>query len=220
MKRPKITIMCAASLDGRIVPGVKQSSKIFARYIPHYFTHKLMAEREKNEAIMVGSNTILIDNPSLLPRGKNKNKIRIVIDSKGRLNKKHKVIKDKFPLIVLVSKTTPNEYKEFIKNTPNKQIIQSGVKKVNLKKALKEIYDMGIRNLLVEGGGRTIWELIKLEAIDKVKILYLPFFVGDHKATSLVMGNKSIFSKIWIKISHSEVFKGFLFIEGGVKYGK
>ncbi len=77
---------------------------------------------------------------------------------------------------------------------------------------------MGIRKILVEGGGTLIYNLLINHIIDEVRILYMPFFVGNKNCVSVVHGNVSLFDKLKLNINHIEYLDGFVLLIGGVNY--
>jgi 2,5-diamino-6-(ribosylamino)-4(3H)-pyrimidinone 5'-phosphate reductase len=69
------------------------------------------------------------------------------------------------------------------------QIIVCGKYTVNIKKLLVILKKEGIKNILVEGGGRTNWAFVKENLVDEVIITITPYLVGGITATTLVDGN-------------------------------
>jgi 2,5-diamino-6-(ribosylamino)-4(3H)-pyrimidinone 5'-phosphate reductase len=100
--RPYVILSAATSLDGKIATRTgdsKLSSKQDSVRV-----HKL---RSKVDAILVGKNTVLRDNPLLTVRHtRGRNPIRIVLDSKGTISKKSQILQtsNKIPTIIAVSK--------------------------------------------------------------------------------------------------------------------
>ena len=155
--------------------------------------HKL---RSKVDAILIGKNTLLQDDPLLTVRHtKGKNPTRIILDSKGTISKNSKIIKtsDKIPTIIAVSKKISNVNLSKLKKLPV-EIIISGENSVNLKLLMKKLSTKKIETILVEGGGTVNWEFIKNNIFDELIITLSPYLIGGNDATSLVEGKG--FSKI------------------------
>ena len=110
--------------------------------------------RKEYDGIMVGINTVLIDNPKLtihkFDAKKDDNPVRIVVDSKARIPLESKVLDDNANTIVIVSEMASRENVE--KLSQKCEIIVCGKKQVNLKESMIKLYDYGIKSILLEGG--------------------------------------------------------------------
>ena len=183
--RPKVILSAAMTLDGKKKKKIgdsKLSSKKDKIRI-----HKL---RSKVDAILVGSNTVQRDDPLLTVRyTKGKNPLRIILDSKAKIDQKSKIIKTckKFPTIIAVSKKASNENVNRLKKHPL-EVIKSGNNLVNIKNLLHILYKKKIKSLLVEGGGTVNWEFIKLGLVDEIIITITPYLIGGKNAITLVEG--------------------------------
>ena len=183
--KPYVILSAATSIDGKIATRTgdsKLSSKQDSVRL-----HKL---RSKVDAILVGKNTVFQDNPLLTVRHtRGKNPIRIVLDSKGTISKKSKILQtsDKIPTIIAVSKsiTKSNFYK--LKKFPV-QVIVAGENFVNIKLLLKKLLEKKIKTILVEGGGTINWEFIKQNLFDELIITLSPCIIGGNDAISFVQG--------------------------------
>lgn len=189
--RPWVILSAAMSLDGKIA-SKNGDSKLSSKK-DKIRVHKL---RSKIDAILVGSNTIKRDNPVLTVRYvKGKNPIRIVLDSKGTISSKSKIIKTskKIPTIIAVSKKAPKKNIQNLKKH-SIEVIVAGENHVNIKNLLKKLSMKKIKTLLVEGGGNVNWEFIKEGLVDEIIVTVSPYLLGGNKAVSLVEGEG--FSKI------------------------
>lgn len=189
--RPWVILSAAMSLDGKIA-SKNGDSKLSSKK-DKIRVHKL---RSKIDAILVGSNTIKRDNPVLTVRYvKGKNPIRIVLDSKGTISSKSKIIKTskKIPTIIAVSKKAPKKNIQNLKKH-SIEVIVAGENHVNIKNLLKKLAMKKIKTLLVEGGGNVNWEFIKEGLVDEIIVTVSPYLLGGNKAVSLVEGEG--FSKI------------------------
>ena len=142
------------------------------------------------DAILVGKNTVLRDNPLLTVRyTRGKNPIRIILDSKGTISKKSKILQtsNKIPTIIAVSKKISKSNYDKLHKFPVDVII-AGENSVNIKLLLKKLYDKKINTILVEGGGTVNWEFIKHNLFDELIITLSPFLIGGHDAISFVKG--------------------------------
>ncbi len=143
------------------------------------------------DAILVGINTVKIDDPLLTVRhAGGKNPIRIILDSSGRISPKSKIIKTchAIPTIIVVSKKAPKKNLARLGKHPLKVII-SGQNKINTKKLLQILQKQNIKSILLEGGGTLNWEFIHKGLVDELIVTITPYVVGGKDATTLVEGN-------------------------------
>ena len=148
--RPYVILSAAISIDGKIATRTGNSklssTEDFLRL------HKL---RSKVDGIIVGKNTVMKDNPSLTVRHtKGKNPIRIILDSKGSITAKSKILQtsNKIPTIIAVSKAISKSNLQKLNKVPV-EIITVGKNSVNIKSLLEKLSEKNIKSILVEGGG-------------------------------------------------------------------
>ena len=180
-----IILSAAISIDGKI--STRSNDSKFSSKEDIIRLHKL---RSKVDAILIGKNTLLRDDPLLTVRHtKGKNPIRIILDSKGTISKNSKIIKtsDKIPTIIAISKKISKANLSKLKKLPV-EIIISGENSVNLKLLMKKLSAKKIKTILVEGGGTVNWEFIKNNIFDELIITLSPYLIGGNDATSLVEG--------------------------------
>ena len=189
--RPHVILSAAMSLDGKIA-SKKGYSELSSKQ-DKVRIHKL---RSNVDAILVGSNTVRRDNPSLTVRYvKGKNPIRIVLDSNGTISSNSKIVRTskKIPTILAVSKKATKKNIVKLKNH-SIEVIVTGENRVNIKNLLKKLSKKKIKTILVEGGGNVNWEFIKEGLVDEIIITVSPYLIGGINAISLVEGDG--FSKI------------------------
>ena len=153
--------------------------------------HRLHKLRTKVDAIIIGKNTLMRDDPLLTVRySKGKNPIRIILDSKGEISTKSKILQTsaKVPTIIAVSKKITKSNLQKLNNFPV-QVIVSGEKSVNIKSLLKKLSEKKIKTILVEGGGTVNWEFIKQNIFDELIITLSPFVIGGNDSISFVQGS-------------------------------
>ena len=180
-----IILSAAISIDGKI--STRSNDSKLSSQEDSTRLHKL---RSKVDAILIGKNTMLQDDPLLTVRyTKGKNPTRIILDSKGTISKNSKIIKssDKIPTIIAVSKKISKANLSKLKKLPV-EIIISGENSVNLKLLMKKLSTKKIKTILVEGGGTVNWEFIKNNIFDELIVTLSPYLIGGNDATSLVEG--------------------------------
>ena len=182
--RPYVILSAAMSIDGKIASRTGSSNLSSKKDLVR--VHRL---RKTADAIVVGKNTINVDNPLLTVRYvKGKNPIRVILDSKGSLSPKSKVIETakKIPTILVVSENASRKVERFV--AKGVQVIRCGNNKINLKKLLEILGKQGIKRIVVEGGGTTNWYFFKEKLVDEIAITITPYVLGGTTAISLVEG--------------------------------
>ena len=184
--RPRVILSAAISLDGKIATRTGDSKLSSQR--DKIRVHRL---RSKFDAILVGKNTVKIDDPLLTVRGvKGKNPVRVILDSRATIRKSSKILRtcSKIPTIIAVSKMAKKNNLEKLKKFPV-VVKVCGNNEVNIKKLLKFLKEKKIKNLLVEGGGITNWSFIKENLVDEAIITITPYIIGGNSSSTLVDGN-------------------------------
>ena len=183
---PYVILSAAISIDGKIATNVGHSdlssNEDFVRL------HKL---RTKVDGILIGKNTVMKDNPLLTVRyTKGKNPVRIILDSKGEISSKSKILQTskKVPTIIATSKQITKYNLQKLREFPVEVII-TGEKSVNIKSLLKKLAQKNIKTILVEGGGTVNWEFVKHNIFDELIITISPFLIGGKNAISFVQGD-------------------------------
>ncbi|MGH1521576.1 MAG: 2,5-diamino-6-(ribosylamino)-4(3H)-pyrimidinone 5'-phosphate reductase [Nitrosopumilus sp.] len=196
--KPYVILSAATSIDGKI--ATKTGDSNFSSKQDIVRLHKL---RSKVDAILVGKNTVLQDNPLLTVRfAKGKNPIRIILDSKGSISKKSQILQTshKIPTIIVVSHSISKSNLKKLHDFPV-DIIIAGKNSINISLLLKKLLDKKIKTVLVEGGGIINWEFIHKNLFDELIITLSPFLVGGVDAVSFIQG------KGFRKISNSPNLK-------------
>ena len=168
-KNKKLVIaQIGQSIDGRIALNNGNS---------HYINNPksiiyLHCLRSISDAIIVGSNTIKKDDPLLTTRKiKGTNPKRIIIDGSLSLNNKYKIFND------------GNENIIFTKSNKNIRLNNSKIIRLKEKNFTKnlitQIKKLKYKNILVEGGSKTISELINNKYIDILQFMIAPILIGS-----------------------------------------
>lgn len=155
-KLPYVTLKIAQSIDGKI--ALKNfNSKWITGIKALQFVQEL---RFKNDAVLVGSNTVKKDNPQLTYRGKKKKILkRIILTSNpGKITEKYNVLSDKY--------------------SSETYLIGSDISKSGYRKILSELYSMGITSVLVEGGASIFSKFLEYDLFDDVYFLIAPKIIG------------------------------------------
>ncbi len=184
---PLVTVKVGQSLDGRIATRTGDSKWITSDK-SRSFAHKL---REDYDAIMVGVNTVLRDNPRLNSWFSQKKLIKIIIDSKLSTPEDSNIFSGDARVIIVTLPTRPGEETENrTKLAAKAKILEVKEKsgQINLRDALKKLAQLQISNIIVEGGGTLIGSLFDEKMVDKVLFFISPKIIGGKDAVSSVMG--------------------------------
>lgn len=184
--RPYVILNAAISIDGKI--ATKTGDSAFSSKIDKIRVHEL---RSKVDAILVGKNTILKDDPLLTVRYvKGKNPIRIILDSMCTIPINSKIVRTSYnvPTIIAVSKKAPKKNLAKMARHPIR-VISAGKTRVELKQLLPFLYKQKIKTLLLEGGGTTNWDFIRQGFVDEVIVTIAPYLVGGKNAKTLIEGD-------------------------------
>lgn len=187
-KKPYVILSAAMTIDGKIAS--KTGDPDLSDELDWRDVHKL---RSNVDAIMVGKNTILQDNPKLhIKFYEHKGYKRIVIDSNLSIPTDSQVITfqpEIYPTIICTTESVSmNKIRDF--ELKGVKIIKSGKdKRVDIPSLLPLLYNLGIKKILLEGGGTLNWSFIKDNLIDEMRISIAPWMVGGTNAISLVEGD-------------------------------
>jgi len=171
--RPFITLKLATSLDGKIADKNGNSKWITcekSRLYAHYL-------RAKNDAILVGSNTIRRDNPMLNCRILGLEKYspkRIILSSNLNINSQSQAIQSARSIPTYIATNNFN----------HKKFTDLGVKIINfengnLNDLVKKLPTIGVNNLLIEGGSVVATQFLKAGLVDKFIWIKAPKIIGE-----------------------------------------
>lgn len=193
--KPFITVKYAMSIDGKIATIVGDSKWISSQSSREYVHSEI---RRKADAILVGVNTIIQDNPYLTIRYKKKEylykqPLRCIIDPFGRTPIDSIVMSDELPTLFFVSEKVNKEFLSYVSKKENKKyefISLVGDRFLDIREIVEKLGEMKIINLLVEGGGEIIGSFFDNNLVDKVFAFISPKFLGGKAAKTI--GGKGV----------------------------
>jgi diaminohydroxyphosphoribosylaminopyrimidine deaminase/5-amino-6-(5-phosphoribosylamino)uracil reductase len=194
MARPQITLKIASSLDGKIALQNGLSEWITGAAAREHGRRL----RSQYDAIAVGANTALIDNPQLTTRisGLN-NPVRVIFDTAARLSPQSNLAltaRDVPVYLMTAQKTKETDVLAAL----GVIIIETGVDDtahVNLIRALDLLHRQGIRSLLLEGGGTLAASFIKAGVIDIIEWYRASMILGgDGRSAISALGLSDMLS--------------------------
>lgn len=215
---PFVTVKVAQSLDGRIATRTG-NSKWITSDSSRSFAHRI---REDFDAVMVGVNTVLRDNPKLNSWFSKKQPVKIIVDSQLSTPQDSNIFSKGASVIIVTLPVKPGL------ETDNRKIIEQKARilevkekdgQINLKDMFKRLLKEGIFNVLVEGGGTLNGSLFDDGLVDKVMFFISPKIIGGKDAISSVMGQGVVRVERSIKLKElkSRRFGEDFLIEGYIK---
>lgn len=185
-KTPYVTLKGAVSMDGKIAAKTGDSKWITseeARLDAHQLRHE-------HDAILVGINTVLKDNPLLTtrkPQG-GKNPVRVILDTECRIPLSARVIQDKSSKTIIF---TGNEYdrkKAGQLAEMGVEVISLATERISVKDVLQILGEKEIVSVLVEGGSEVHASFIDEEAFQQIILYMAPKIIGGREAIPFVGG--------------------------------
>lgn len=177
----KVVINCAMSADGKIALRTRRQTQISNEQDKR----RVHGLRNSSDAILVGIDTVLSDDPKLTVNQKYfrnpRHPVRVVLDSHGRTPKSALVLNGASPTIIVTNKSSKKTF-------PNAETIRCGKDDVDLRKLLIILAKRGIKNLLVEGGSKVIWSFLESKLADEVNIFVGSVVIGGEKSPTAAGG--------------------------------
>jgi 2,5-diamino-6-(ribosylamino)-4(3H)-pyrimidinone 5'-phosphate reductase len=187
--RPHVLMMSEITADGKLTLKRGASSKILMKYMAPETEVLLHHTRAEYDAIMVGSNTIKIDNSFLTVRlVPGKSPLRVIPNSRADIPLDANVLKPGAPTLVAVSGEAPEERVRAIRSR-GAMVEVAGEREVDLPLLMQILHDRhGVRKLMIEGGPTLNWYMLQHRLVDEIRLIHLPFIVGGSDTPSLVGG--------------------------------
>lgn len=176
--RPRVTLKLATSLDGRIATARGESRWITGE-AARSASHQLRAQ---HEAVLVGVETALSDDPELtvrLPSWNGVQPARVVLDSRQRLSPEAKLVRTAREAPTYVVTIDP----------PSPVLADAGVRvlqvdalgeRPDLVDALQALHRQGLQSVLVEGGGQVAASFLRCGLVDAVEWFRAPILLGGE----------------------------------------
>ncbi len=167
-KKPWVIIKWAQSKDGFLARSDKK--RWITSTKSRKDSHKL---RKKSQAILIGINTVLADDPMLTARlDSGKQPIRIVLDSRLRIPMNCNLVKTarKIPLLIFTTLKNNKKILQLKKKAVAIATVDSAEGKCNIKSVLANLGQRDIAQVIIEGGKKTITSFLKQKLADEIII--------------------------------------------------
>lgn len=196
---PFVTLKLGMSLDGKIATKNYESKWITSEKSRQFVQYLRLGA----DAIIVGANTVKIDNPELSIRIKRRKKIpkkllRVIVSGKLDIPLQARVFHSKinkngyFELHTLVATTNraPEEKITEFKNAGVEVLIlpEEEEGRVSLKELIAKLGERKIVSVLIEGGSELAWSALRSQVVDKIIFFYAPKIIGGRESIVAVGG--------------------------------
>jgi 2,5-diamino-6-(ribosylamino)-4(3H)-pyrimidinone 5'-phosphate reductase len=195
MRRPHVFVNAAMSADGKLSTYERRQVKISG---PADF-RRVDRLKAGADAVMVGIGTVLADDPSLTVKdpalvaareaaGRGPHPVRVVVDSHARIPLDAAVLHRGDGLrVVGVSAAAPAGKVAALGE--HATVVVAGADRVDLTLLLERLYDLGVRRLMVEGGGTLIAALATAGLVDELYVYVGNMIIGGRTAPTLADGD-------------------------------
>jgi diaminohydroxyphosphoribosylaminopyrimidine deaminase/5-amino-6-(5-phosphoribosylamino)uracil reductase len=180
-----VTLKWAQTIDGKLAYADKTGKQLWiSNELSRKDAHKL---RRRAQAILVGINTVITDDPLLTPRpARGKKPARIVLDSNLRtpLDCKLLATAKKTPVLIVTGEravqTNPEVADKITKKGAEIVTVPTSQGRCNIKSLLDELSRRGVEQLLVEGGPTVLTTLLKEQLADEIIVYIAPKILGSQ----------------------------------------
>ena len=218
-RRPRVTLSYAQTLDGRLATR-SGSSQWIGGPESLVFAHNL---RATHDAIMVGVNTVLVDNPRLTVRHvAGSDPLRVVVDSTLRTPVTAAVLADGAAQHTLIAVTShaPNERIGVVQDLGARVLVVPAdpAGHVDLVALLAVLHENGIATLMVEGGATLITALLRERLVDRLAVCVAPKLLGAGIEAVGDLGITALSNTLRLEDMSVEHFGKDLILSGTIVY--
>jgi diaminohydroxyphosphoribosylaminopyrimidine deaminase/5-amino-6-(5-phosphoribosylamino)uracil reductase len=175
---PFVTLKLACTLDGRIADARGRSQWISGPAS----RERVQALRREADAILVGTETLRKDNPSLTPRpAEGRSPLRLVPDRRGRLTLSLKVFTDGGPTLCLLGPEAPAARRRSL-DALGVAWTEVPVRREHIQWTLtfRQLAQRGIHHILCEGGGQLAAALLRANLVQELQWIVAPKLLGEN----------------------------------------
>ena len=171
--KPFVLVNCAMSADGKLAGPERKQVRISSEED----MVRVKNLRKRYDAILVGVGTVIADDPHLTVKNATyeENPVRIVLDSHGRIPPEARVLDDRAPTIIVTNNECTKDWGS------NVTVIRGGSGRINLTDVLHILAkDLGIENMIVEGGGEVIASFFREKLVDRYSVFVGGLLIGGR----------------------------------------
>lgn len=175
---PYVIYKTAMTLDGNIATVTGDSRWVTGEAARRHVHHI----RAKSDAIMVGVDTVIVDNPMLTVRHvKGGNPLRVVVDTRMRTPESVAVLSGDMAkeTIIATCEANPRVHRRYQLLGATVLVCEEFDGRVNMRDLLRKLSAMGVQTVLLEGGSRLAGDMLKSGLIDEFLLFYAPKIIGS-----------------------------------------
>jgi riboflavin-specific deaminase-like protein len=173
----RVDLLSAASLNGLVTMGRGQSSYDVIEYlppIPPEFWAVKAEIRRRHDAVLIGTNTVVTNNPTMASHGSPEHQVvRATLDRTGRIPRHFRFFDGSVRTLIGVAGTTPPDYLRFLEERGVEAVL-CGEDATDLRLFLEGLEAKGIRSVVCEGGGILSRALLDQGLLGDIQVLLLP----------------------------------------------
>lgn len=212
---PFVIYKTAMTLDGKIATE-SGDSRWVSTEVSRQYVHQL---RDRCDVILVGSETVIRDDPALtcrLPGGQDP--IRLIVDGKLRLAENAQVLTSSAhsPCIIATTQAAPQEKVKRLKHLAGVEVWQyDSLRYVPLEILMRDLVRRGWTSVLLEGGGGLAGAFIQNQLVDKIEFFIAPKLVGGNGPSPLSgLHIQCMENAIPLKDLHIDMYGGDIHVIG------
>ncbi|GAB2558522.1 bifunctional diaminohydroxyphosphoribosylaminopyrimidine deaminase/5-amino-6-(5-phosphoribosylamino)uracil reductase RibD [Gracilibacillus alcaliphilus] len=200
-KRPFVTLKAATTLDGKTATSTGDSKWITSKQARED-VHK---QRHQHDAILVGRQTVVQDNPSLTTRlaDGGKNPIRIILDSRLSLTGELAIFDQQAETWMICSQQANAE--AFRQQHPHIKVIQLPTEQIDIADVLQILAEEGVQSLYVEGGASVHHSFLTQRLFDEWHWYIAPKLLGGQDAQSVISGSSPEWMQEAVMLTFSQI---------------
>jgi len=176
---PFVTYKCAMTLDGNIATITGESRWISGEKSRKY-VHLM---RSHMDAVMVGVDTIIADNPQLTVRHvRGKDPLRVIVDTRLRTPKSVTILNGELSdrTIIATTESDTEVHRPYLKQGVTIVVCEEYDGRVSMKDLLQKLGMMGVQSVLLEGGSRLAGNMLQQGLIDELVFFVAPKIIGSN----------------------------------------
>jgi diaminohydroxyphosphoribosylaminopyrimidine deaminase/5-amino-6-(5-phosphoribosylamino)uracil reductase len=205
-KRPFVHLKMAISLDGRIATRTGDS-----RWITGESSLKRVHEmRSEFDAILIGANTVMLDNPVLTDRSdrpRRRKLVRVVLDNSLRIPYSSHLVQTAGEIPTLIFTDSEDDEKKKELRGEGVEVIQIAEGGRNLQGVLGELGRRELTSVLVEGGTEVAGSFYDAKLIDKLSFFIAPIVIGGRDAPVAIGGRGSNLLATAMRLRDTELIR-------------
>jgi len=185
-KRPFVHLKLAMSLDGRISLHNSVSTALTSEAA----RERVQDLRHEYDAILVGANTAVVDNPSLTDRsGKQRRRplVRVVLDDRLRIRSNSNLANTREAPTIVFTRSVDSETAAELRSH-GVDVIESEAGTRDLNVVLRSLAEREIQSVLVEGGSQVAGAFVDADLVDKITLIAAPLIIGGSEAPVAIGG--------------------------------